>query len=297
MQEKYKSVKKQKPIIHHTITIKKHHKWILAGSGGIIIILMIAISVFTYANFAKQELNYNLLNKRIGDLKNSLQSQINLISEDLGNTQISLEESIQELSTLKASAGEDFSGIYSDSVDSVVIISTDVGQGTGFVINKEGYVVTNYHVIGNARTAGIYTSSEGPYQVKLIGTNEEMDVALLKINGSFKELTLGNSDEVNVGEKVIAIGNPYGLQFSATVGSVSQIHREGPNGINAYTQIDAAVNPGNSGGPLIDKNGKVVGMVNFKIGNAEGLGFALESNYIKDTINDITLEALNQRIV
>jgi len=287
----------QRPIVHHHVVLKPHHKWILAGSSGIIVIFMIALAVFTYASFTRQELNYNSLDKKLGNLKDSLQSQINLISEDLGSTQTMLAENQQELSSLKASAGEDFSGIYTDSVDSVVIVSTDVGQGTGFFIDREGYIVTNYHVIEGATKAGIYTSSEDIYSVNLIGFDEEMDVALLKVDGIFQKLNLGDSDDVNVGEKVIAIGNPYGLQFSATVGSVSQVHREGPNGLDAYLQIDAAVNPGNSGGPLIDNSGEVIGMVNFKIGNAEGLGFALESNYIKDAVNGIAQDALNQTLV
>ena len=297
MPPKYPQQSKPRPIVHHHVVLKPHHKWILAGSSGILVIFMIALAVFTYASFTRQELNYNSLDRRVGDLKDSLQSQINLISEDLGSTQTLLVENQQELSSLKASAGEDFSGIYSDSVDSVVIISTDVGQGTGFIINEEGYIATNYHVIDGATKAAIYTSEDGPYSVRRIGFNEDMDVALLKIEGEFQRLVLGDSNDVNVGEKVIAIGNPYGLQFSATVGSVSQVHREGPNGLPAYIQIDAAVNPGNSGGPLIDSDGKVIGMVNFKIGNAEGLGFALEGNYIKDTVNDIALEALNQTLI
>ena len=258
---------------------------------------MITISVFSYMIFIRQELNYNLLNEKISDSKNSLQSQINLISEDLIDTQVLLEESQQELSSLKASIGEDFSGIYYDAVDSVVIVTTNTGQGTGFIIDREGYIVTNYHIIEGATAAVIYTSSDGLYDVQLIGVDSIMDVALLKIEENFQKLTLGDSDNVDVGEKVIAIGNPYGLQFSATVGSISQIHREGPNGLDVYLQIDAAVNPGNSGGPVIDKNGKVIGMVNFKVKGAEGLGFALESNFIKQAVNDIYQQVSGEDLI
>lgn len=279
------------------MALKRHHKWIIGSASTVIIIFMITISVFTYLSFVRQEVNNDVLNKRIYSLQSSLQSQINLISEDLSSTQSNLEESIQELSSLKASAGEDFSGIYSDSVNSVVIVATDMGQGSGFIIDEEGYVVTNYHVIEGATSAGIYTSEDGPYDVRRIGVNPDLDVALLKIEGNFDKLDFGNSNQVDVGEKVIAIGNPYGLQFSATVGSVSQVHREGPNGLNAYVQIDAAVNPGNSGGPLLDDEGNVIGMVNFKIGDAEGLGFALESNFIESAVNDIATEALNKTLV
>jgi S1-C subfamily serine protease len=278
--------------------LKRHHKWLIGSASTVIIIFMITISVFTYLNFVRQEVNYNLLDRRLGNLKTFLQNQINLISEDVGNTQILLEESQEELSLLKASAGEDFSGIYSNAVESVVIVTTDTSQGTGFIIDEEGYIATNYHILEEATAAGIYTSSgEGPYGVELIGTDPLRDVALLKIDGSFKELSLGDSNKVNVGEKVIAIGNPYGLQFSATVGSISQTGREGPNGLNIYLQIDAAINPGNSGGPVIDSNGEVMGMVNFKIGDAEGLGFALESNSIKEGVNEIAFEYLNRTLI
>ncbi|GAH75283.1 unnamed protein product, partial [marine sediment metagenome] len=168
---------------------------------------------------------------------------------------------------------------------------------TGFIIDEDGYIVTNYHIIEGATVVGIYTSSDGPYDIQLIGVDSIMDVALLKIEENFQKLSLGNSDNVDIGEKVIAIGNPYGLQFSATVGSVSQIHREGPNGLEIYLQIDAAINPGNSGGPVIDKNGKVIGMVNFKVKGAEGLGFALESNFIREAINDIYQQVSGEDLV
>ena len=102
---------------------------------------------------------------------------------------------------------------------------------------------------------------------------------------------------MQIGENVIAIGNPLGLQFSVSEGIVSGVHRLGINNIEAYIQTDAALNPGNSGGPLIDKEGKVIGINNFKISGGESLGFALESNYLKDIVNDIAQEELNQTLI
>jgi len=169
----------------------------------------------------------------------------------------------------------------------VVTIVTDLSQGTGFLIEENGYVVTNAHVMENAKSAGIYTYDGEMHQVSLIGTNSEMDVCLLKIQGTYPALKLGNSNDVSIGESVIAIGNPLGLQFSVTEGIISAIHREGSNGLEAYFQTDAALNPGNSGGPLIDKQGKAIGINNFKTSEGESLGFALESNWLKDTINNI----------
>jgi len=259
---------------------------------------MIASGFFMYIFYVQQNLQYAQLTDKISEVQTNIQSQINLLSGSLADTQLNLEENQQQLSMLKASVGEDFSGVYSDSVDSVVIVSTDTGQGTGFIIDEGGYIVTNHHVIEGATRAGIYTSDgKGPYQVSLVGEDDFMDLALLKIDGDFEELELGDSDKIRVGEKVIAIGNPYGLQFSATSGSVSQIHREGPNSLEAYVQIDAAINPGNSGGPLLNREGKVIGVINFKVGDAEGLGFALESNYVKVFVNEIAQEKLNQTLI
>ncbi|MEX0920752.1 MAG: trypsin-like peptidase domain-containing protein [Candidatus Pacearchaeota archaeon] len=278
--------------------LKRHHKWVIGSFSSFVVVALIVLAILLNGLIVKQNTDYNNLNDKIDELQSNIQSQINLLSESISDTQIGLEESQQELSVLKASIGEDFSGIYSNSVESVVIVSTNTGQGTGFIINEKGYIVTNNHVLKGATRAGIYDSEGNLYDVSLIGNDEFMDIALLKINGNFEKLELGDSDNVNVGEKVIAIGNPYGLVFSATVGSVSSVHREGPNGIFAYTQIDAAVNPGNSGGPLINNNGEVIGVVNFKIsGEAEGLGFALESNYVKDTINEIYRNYANETLI
>jgi S1-C subfamily serine protease len=277
--------------------LKRHHKIFIGSLSSLIFMFMIVSGFFMYIFYVQQNLQYAELNDKISDLQTNIQSQINLLSESLADTQLNLEENQQQLSMLKASVGEDFSGIYSVSVDSVVIVSTDTGQGTGFIVDEEGYIVTNYHVIEGATKAGIYTSDEKGHRVELIGTDPFMDLALLKIDGDFEKLELGDSDKIQIGEKVIAIGNPYGLQFSATSGSVSQINREGPNGLEAYVQIDAAINPGNSGGPLLNKEGKVIGIINFKVGGAEGLGFALESNYIKETTNEISERELNITLI
>ena len=120
---------------------------------------------------------------------------------------------------------------------------------------------------------------------------------MLKISGEYTPLELGNSNDIQVGEKVIAIGNPLGLQFSVSEGIISAIHRPGINDLEAYIQTDAALNPGNSGGPLIDKKGEVIGINNFKVGGGENLGFALESNFIKDAVNTISQENLGGNLI
>jgi|TARA_Y100000310_G_scaffold21744_1_gene20981 S1-C subfamily serine protease len=258
--------------------------------------------------FVSQNLNYNELSTDIAET----QSNINTLTETLVETKDALEETIEtlnikidseitsidkEVNLLKASAGEDFSGIVEDSISSVVTIRTDVGQGTGFIIVDNGYIVTNAHVLAGGSEIQVLTYEQDVINANFIGYNSELDIALIKIPGDYNELILGDSDDLQIGEKVIAIGNPLGLQFSVSQGIISAIHREGINKIDAYIQTDAALNPGNSGGPLINEEGKVIGINNFKIGSSESLGFALESNYIKTTVNRISTEVLNQSLL
>jgi len=209
----------------------------------------------------------------------------------------------QELNLLKASAGEDFSGIIEDAIESVVTIKTSAGfQGTGFIISDDGYLVTNAHVLADedgrlASSIQIITYGQKTKDSIFIGYNGELDIALLKISGSYNSLEFGDSDNIQIGEKVIAIGNPLGLQFSVTEGIISAVHRIGLSGTNDYVQTDAALNPGNSGGPLINKQGKVIGINNFKIGSGENLGFALESNPMIDSINEIYFQEFNKILI
>jgi len=297
-----KTSESSRPIVHHHIVLKPHHRWIIGSASTILIIFMIVISVFTYMSFVRQELNYGLLNKKISDIQKSTQTQIDEMSSTLLVIRGSLEEKQQQIDLLKASAGEDFSGIIESSIPSVVIIRTDSGQGAGFIIEEEGYIVTNAHVLADESgylATGIYAINYDGDRIDLefIGYDSDLDIALLKAEGNYKSLRLGDSDEIKTGEKVIAIGNPYGLVFSVTEGIVSGIHREGPNNRMIYVQSDAALNPGNSGGPLINKEGNVIGINNFKISGGENIGFALESNYIETAVNGIALKALNQTII
>ncbi len=180
----------------------------------------------------------------------------------------------------------DFSSIIQKVLQSVVSVRTDVGQGSGVIVSSAGYIVTNYHVIKGATAAQILTYDENVHATQLIGYDEDADVAVLKIDGSFSKLKFGNSNELLVGQRLIALGNPYGLSFSVTEGIVSAVHRQGANN-NYYIQTDVPINPGNSGGPLVDINGEIVGINNFKIKDAEGLGFAIESNTVYKVYQDI----------
>ncbi len=289
---------------YYTMPLKKHHKWMIGGVSGFLILTIIANSLLIYFLYGQLQLNYNNIEREIIDLQTDTQSKFNTLTENLMETRNSLSSldiqlgSInQEMDLLKATASEDFSGIIEDSIKGVVTVRTNVGQGTGFIIDKEGYIVTNAHVLVGGSKVYAVTYEQKVIQAKFIGYNENLDIALLKIPGDYNLLKLADSDEVQIGEKVIAIGNPLGLQFSVSEGIVSGVHREGINGLSIYIQTDAALNPGNSGGPLINKQGKVIGINNFKIGVGESLGFALESNYIEEAVNEISQEALNQTLI
>lgn len=235
----------------------------------------------------------NELNAKIDTNDKELQSKINELTSKLLQTKVDL---TQQLGSIKAKTSSDFSGIIDSATKSVVTIRTDVAQGTGFIISSDGYVVTNAHVLYGANMAEAITIEHEVKEMELIGYNRNMDIALLKIDGTYSYLELDDSNNVKVGEKVIAIGNPLGLSFSVSEGIVSAVHRKGSNGLSAYIQTDASLNPGNSGGPLINTDGRVIGINNFKL-SGESLGFALESNYIKDTVNEITKKAENMTIL
>jgi len=198
----------------------------------------------------------------------------------------------QQISLLQASQ-EDFSGIVEQAVKSVVTISAGNSIGTGFIVHPDGYLVTNYHVISdNENNVRALTYDRSTFFATLIGKDELRDLALLKLEGNFQAIALADSDELQAGNKVVAIGNPLGLSFTVTEGIVSATDREGPNGLLEYVQTDVSLNPGNSGGPLINTQGEVVGINNFKIGNAEALGFALESDALRNSINSIANRTL-----
>jgi S1-C subfamily serine protease len=166
--------------------------------------------------------------------------------------------------------------------------------GSGFVIDKAGHIVTNYHVIEAARSVEVSFSNNESMKAKIVGSDPSTDVAVLKVDAHSRALTplrLGNSDAVRVGDPVIAIGNPFGLERTVTTGIVSALQRviQAPNdyAIDHVIQTDAALNKGNSGGPLLDARGDVIG-VNSQIQTGDpsaqgnvGIGFAVPINTVK----------------
>jgi S1-C subfamily serine protease len=173
-------------------------------------------------------------------------------------------------------------------------------QGSGFVIDKAGHLVTNYHVVEGARSVEVNFSGKDRMPARVLGVDPSTDIAVLAIDARARALTplpLGDSDVVEVGDAVVAIGNPLGLERTVTAGIVSALQRqiEAPNGfeIDKVIQTDAPINPGNSGGPLLNSRGAVIG-VNSQIvpdptggqGNI-GIGFAIPINTVRDVVSQI----------
>ena len=177
----------------------------------------------------------------------------------------------------------------------VVMVRTPAGLGSGFIISPDGYVITNDHVIQGETRVWVILFSRGKDgaidkrkvgDVKIVATNRYSDLALLKLEGE-KDLPyvyVGNSRQVKVGQPVYAIGNPHGLDRTVSEGILSTLNRA-IEGL-PHLQTTTAVNPGNSGGPLFDLQGRVVGVVNLKIGNAEGLNFAIPSERLVQFLRD-----------
>ena len=205
---------------------------------------------------------------------------------------------------------EDFSSILEEITKGVVGISKikntgtaildsnatqELGLGSGIIVSENGYIVTNWHVAGNKYSTCYVTLENGEiYSGNVTWADSDLDLAIVKINAKgLKYLELGDSDKIKLGQEVCAIGNPIGIEFQRTVtaGIISGLDRtikiEDTNG-EAYMedliQTDASINSGNSGGPLIDKDGKVIGINSIKITSAEGIGFAIPINIIKPVI-------------
>jgi len=198
-------------------------------------------------------------------------------------------------------------GVYRKNIGSVVNITSRVmtydffyglvpqeGQGSGFVFDKEGHILTNYHVIADARQVEVTLHNRKKYKATIVGTDKSHDLAIVQIKApDLQPMTLGDSTNLQVGQKVYAIGNPFGLAGTLTRGIVSSIRQvQEPDGlvIEEAIQTDAAINPGNSGGPLLNWHGEVIGintMIASSVGQSAGIGFAIPINTAKAVVNDL----------
>ena len=202
---------------------------------------------------------------------------------------------------LSGRGGNDVGRVYAEAGPAVVAVQVRQGagtaSGTGFVVDRRGTVVTNAHVVGDGERARVqFDDNRRRLGAEVLGTDPSSDLAVLKVDpdavSSIEPLRLANSDQVDVGDGVVAIGHPFGLDRTATAGIVSGLEREiqAPNGfqIDEVIQTDAPINPGNSGGPLIDARGRVIG-VNSQIATAGaqgsvGIGFAVPSNTVREVV-------------
>lgn len=166
---------------------------------------------------------------------------------------------------------------------------TQLGQGSGFIISDDGYILTNHHVVQGSSSVQVRLSSEKTYKGTVIGIDDSLDIAVVKIDA--KDLPyakLGKSSKMRVGDWVVAIGNPFGLSHSVTSGIVSAKNRAlGSGPYDDYLQTDASINPGNSGGPLFNLKGEVVGINTAIDARAQGIGFSVPIDSVQKVLNDL----------
>ncbi len=196
---------------------------------------------------------------------------------------------IYESGTLKLSPVKELVLTYGEAV---ISIETPSGKGSGFILNDQGYAVTNAHVIEGETKIAIVLYQNTPSglarqrieSVEIVAINPFLDLALIKLppqkNLKLGHVVLGNQDDINAGDGVFAVGNPLGLERSVSQGIISTRNRNFEGLL--YLQTDAAINPGNSGGPLFNLRGEVVGVTNMKASRGDNVGFAIPVNYVKD---------------
>jgi S1-C subfamily serine protease len=234
------------------------------------------------------------------------------VGDDGGTTVIrEVAQSSESPASFESGEGRAIGDIYARSARGVVqVIATQVSSdspffgpqettasGSGFVIDKAGHIVTNYHVIDGAREVQVNFSGDDRMDAKVIGSDPSTDIAVLEIDAQARALTplpLGDSETVRVGDAVIAIGNPFSLERTVTAGIVSALQRRitAPDGfaIDEVIQTDAAINRGNSGGPLMNANGEVVGVnaqIETETGGNVGIGFAIPINTVKEVVSQL----------
>jgi S1-C subfamily serine protease len=256
------------------------NKWIYAFAA-ILILLIVNTAVFAVA--------FLNLQNQLEKMETTITEQ-NIEIEDLQN-RIEIMDAINQTGLMP------WSTIYDQLKDSVVLIQTNLGLGSGFVYDTGGHIITNHHVIENATTIQVTFLDGNITSANVIGMDIYSDIAVIEVDPEVTTLhpvVLGNSSNLIVGEPVAAMGNPFGLSDTLTAGIVSSVERT-LEAAERYViidiiQIDAAVNPGNSGGPLVNLKGQVVGVntaIQSETGAFTGIGFAIPSDTVKREIDDL----------
>ncbi len=228
------------------------------------------------------------LQDNIDNVKDLSEQQIADLSGKLKQVEL---KSVSQLSDLKdqlSSLGvsDSFASIIEQVLPAVVSINAAGGIGSGAVFRQDGYIITNKHVVTGLSTVTVKTFDKKQYTANVIGESTTKDLAIIKINANnIPYLAFANSDNVKTGESVIALGSPGGLDFTVTEGIISAVNRM-INSVN-HLQTDVPINPGNSGSPLVNKAGQIVGINTMKVQGFEGVGFAITSNEVQTAIQEI----------
>jgi len=253
----------------------------------IILILFLSLSLLVQAINAEPQLDKPY--SSIEDLSNSIAD----IAEKNGPAVVNI-DTVRMVETQNPFLDDPIFGhFFGDQFKEYTRTIPQKGTGSGFIINQEGYIITNEHVVHKADKIKVTLSDGREFTGEVIGSDTTSDMAIVKIKADHLPLVaLGDSDKLRVGEIVVAIGNPYGLQQTVTMGVVSAKGRSIPTGIEGrvykdFIQTDTAINPGNSGGPLLNTKGEVVGINTAIIPYAQGIGFAIPINIAKKNIDDL----------
>jgi S1-C subfamily serine protease len=255
-------------------------KWAYAFAA-ILILLIVSTAVFAVA--------FLNIQNQLEEMEASIVEQSSEIQD--------LQNQIEILDTINQTGLIPWSTIYNQLKDSVVLIQTNLGLGSGFVYDIEGRIVTNHHVIEDASTIQVTFLDGNVTSASVVGMDIYSDIAVIKVDPevtTLQPVVLGASSDLTVGDPVAAMGNPFGLSDTLTAGIVSSVERTleaaGNYVIIDIIQIDAAVNPGNSGGPLVNLHGQVVGVntaIQSETGTFTGIGFAIPSDTVKREIGDL----------
>lgn len=252
----------------------------------IFLVLIISIvSIWTYKTYCEIEVETGNIENNLDVQKTSINEEINK-EETIENLIEDVNKSVVGISRIKNNG----SSVFTENA------AGQLGLGTGIIVSENGYIITNEHVSGGKYNTCYVTLENGKtYNATVLWSDSNLDLSIIKINmKSLSYATLGDSNNIKVGQDVYAIGNPIGFQFQRTVtsGIISATNRTikfEENGQEIYMsdliQTDAVINPGNSGGPLINKSGQVIGINTIKINSADGMGFAVAINIIKPIID------------
>lgn len=252
----------------------------------LILVVISSVSIWIYKTYTETEVNTKIIDNNTEISRTSAIEEINTKNTEIENLLEQVNKSVVGISRIKNTGTSIFT---KDSAD-------QLGLGTGIIVSENGYIVTNQHVSGEKYNTCYVTLENGKtYNASVLWSDNDLDLSIIKINmKSLPYATLGDSNNLKVGQNVYAIGNPIGFEFQRTVtsGIISGLERTikfEENGKEVYMsdliQTDAVINPGNSGGPLINTAGQVIGINSVKINSAEGIGFAIPINIIKPIID------------